>query len=647
MAKDTSSHHVWRVLMMCLALGAGALFMVIGYMFGVRIAVQSAGNKPPQEQSVSQKIPVNAEQPIAIATSIFENGRASDKLIVTWLPESAYREIALPFVIPGATLGERIMTDDTTKGSLLGTAVDARGIAWDIIAVDVTLYDELGGVIDGASTRYFFAHNNGIWEEIPQGLNVVTEADKAWAVIAATYEPKRLRTLLYTRLAPNDGALATDNVVNEWLVKHNISESTYWIPELTLAARIAAPNGAQALVYHSHFIATGKLLKAFHELPVVATLDDGSELRMWVQEDVHGEYMRMNHYITANTYFAITENDLIVKYTLDIPFLRDSQLGSSAAAGEVTITTDDGEFVRQYSSVKYGGCGILAEAVLRTALNMNDLVVLGTSAGETLYTARNPQQSADFRSAYETWANWKKSIAAYDGTTPDTSWTTFLAGNPLFYWKNPMGNWMLFSSSEVVPLAECGKPVIYLYPPETTDINVQLYLQGGFTAAIPPYGEKGWTVTAAPDGTLLNHADGQQYPYLFWEGFGSPYPQSSYFDVVARDDVPMYLINTLWNYGLNQTEIRDFMEFWLPRMQKSRYYKISWIDTEAFNQLAPLSLSRRPDSLLRILMEYEELNEPVASNPMPTPEKLERAGFTVVEWGGVLKSTGATPQRVQ
>jgi hypothetical protein len=353
----------------------------------------------------------------------------------------------------------------------------------------------------------------------------------------------------------------------------------------------------------------------------------------------------MNNYITANTYYAVTDKNVVVRYTLDIPLLEDSELG--IPVGPVKITTAKGEQTVTYSSLVYGGCGIRAEAVLRPSLKMEDLVTLGTAKGETLYTARDPQQNSDFTAAYEAWSNWKKNIAAYDGTTPDISWSTFLASNPLFYWKNTMGQWMLFSSSEVVPLAECGKPVIYLYPEETTDINVQLYLQGGFTASIPPYGEKGWTVTAAPDGTLLNHADGQQYSYLFWEGFNSAYPQPKHFDVVARDDVPMYLINTLWSYGLNQTEIRDFMEFWLPRMQKARYYKVSWIDTEAFNQLAPLSLSKKPENILRILMEYEELAEPVASNPMPTPEPMERNGFTVVEWGGVLKSSGVTPQRVQ
>ena len=61
------------------------------------------------------------------------------------------------------------------------------------------------------------------------------------------------------------------------------------------------------------------------------------------------------------------------------------------------------------------------------------------------------------------------------------------------------------------------KPVIYLYPPTTEDIAVHVQFAGELTQTIPAYAG-GWKVTATPDGTITNHADGKQYPYLFWEG---------------------------------------------------------------------------------------------------------------------------------
>lgn len=61
------------------------------------------------------------------------------------------------------------------------------------------------------------------------------------------------------------------------------------------------------------------------------------------------------------------------------------------------------------------------------------------------------------------------------------------------------------------------KPVIYLYPEQTREVRVRLDYDGRLTDTIPAYGD-GWQVTAWPDGRLVNQADGQEYPYLFWEG---------------------------------------------------------------------------------------------------------------------------------
>ena len=67
---------------------------------------------------------------------------------------------------------------------------------------------------------------------------------------------------------------------------------------------------------------------------------------------------------------------------------------------------------------------------------------------------------------------------------------------------------------------DCGtllaKPVLYLYPETETQVAVSLDCAGGLTCAYPAC-EDGWTVTAAPDGTLTDEA-GQTYNYLYWEG---------------------------------------------------------------------------------------------------------------------------------
>jgi hypothetical protein len=92
-------------------------------------------------------------------------------------------------------------------------------------------------------------------------------------------------------------------------------------------------------------------------------------------------------------------------------------------------------------------------------------------------------------------------------------------------------------NSTYVPLAECGKPVIYLYPEKTTDVDVRVEPSGGFSVTEPAYVD-GWRVTANPEGQLTERATGRAYPYLFWEGrSNSVYQTPNRGWVVAKSEV--------------------------------------------------------------------------------------------------------------
>jgi hypothetical protein len=92
----------------------------------------------------------------------------------------------------------------------------------------------------------------------------------------------------------------------------------------------------------------------------------------------------------------------------------------------------------------------------------------------------------------------------------------------------------------------------------------------------------------------------------------------------------------LHQLGLNAQETADFMEFWYPKMQRSPYYFITFLGNSAMDELAPLTISPKPDTIIRVLMDFVPLDKPIQVQgfKIRTPE---RKGFTVVEWGGVLK----------
>lgn len=180
------------------------------------------------------------------------------------------------------------------------------------------------------------------------------------------------------------------------------------------------------------------------------------------------------------------------------------------------------------------------------------------------------------------------------------------------------------------------KPVIYLYPEATADISVRLDLDGRLVCTYPDYGI-GWNVTAMPDGTLYDKRGGHEYSYLYWEGnLNAEWDMSAGF-VVKGCDTADFLRDKLSYMGLTPDEYNEFIVYWLPQMQGSRYNLISF-QTEAYENAARLDISPKPDSVLRIFMAFMPLDE-FAEVPEQKLSTFERNGFTVVEWGGTKVSS--------
>jgi hypothetical protein len=185
----------------------------------------------------------------------------------------------------------------------------------------------------------------------------------------------------------------------------------------------------------------------------------------------------------------------------------------------------------------------------------------------------------------------------------------------------------------IVSAAECGKPVIYLYPEKTSAVNVKIDPVGGFTYTEPAY-NLGWNVIAKPNGQLTNQLDCKIYPYLFWEGHGGLYQTPGKGFVVADGNVHSFLVEKLSELGLNQKESADFMEYWEPYLAGSPYYFITFMGKGVMDRIAPLTINPKPDTVIRVLMDFKKLDQPIKVEGYRIQTPVRR-GFTVVEWGGV------------
>ncbi|MBR5283553.1 MAG: hypothetical protein IKU27_00650, partial [Clostridia bacterium] len=108
-----------------------------------------------------------------------------------------------------------------------------------------------------------------------------------------------------------------------------------------------------------------------------------------------------------------------------------------------------------------------------------------------------------------------------------------------------------------------GKPVIYLYPEEVTDVSVRLDVAGEMICTYPAYRD-GWQVTAHPDGTLIDR-EGKTYSCLFWEAESAADFDMTRGFCIPGADTASFLEESLTALGLNVRERNEFIIYWLPR----------------------------------------------------------------------------------
>lgn len=301
---------------------------------------------------------------------------------------------------------------------------------------------------------------------------------------------------------------------------------------------------------------------------------------------------------------------------------------------EPTYRNDDGTFNvtwsnavgsgQKFSQIKTAGCGgaggsfplILDDASLATKTEV------GSSSGNKVYTVATTSTLADF--AYE--------VYKMDEMGTKVAKEAMMSDLGLLVLQDGYGNWEAYMNDKYMPQVECGKPVIYLYPEKPTEVSVKV--GADITKSDPEYGT-GWKVLASPSGTL-NTKFGIRNS-LFWEGTGwGVYPAVTSGTVVESSQVAATISSQMKSIGLNDKEIADFNEFWLPKMPATPYTRLTWLTTEQMDTLAPLAVSPKPDTSIRVFLDFEGLNSKISIIPQILPH-YERKGFTLVEWGGLLK----------
>lgn len=177
------------------------------------------------------------------------------------------------------------------------------------------------------------------------------------------------------------------------------------------------------------------------------------------------------------------------------------------------------------------------------------------------------------------------------------------------------------------------KPVIYLYPETDTTVEVKVDPAGKFTFTYPEYND-GWKFKASANGDLTFGED--TYNYLFWESSARYSIHSNGLAkgyLVRGDEATTFLKEKLTEAGLTSEEQSDFITYWAPRLAKNDQNFVRFEFNETCDRFAKLDITPKPDHVYRIYMLWYPTNQ----KNIPSEQiiqKVDRTGFTVVEWGG-------------
>lgn len=228
----------------------------------------------------------------------------------------------------------------------------------------------------------------------------------------------------------------------------------------------------------------------------------------------------------------------------------------------------------------------------------------------------------------------KYAVQASQGIPPDQQ-TLIFASHQLDDRKKLSDyNVMENSTIHLILRLRGGKPVIYLYPKEKTEISVNICLKNGEFAFVYPSFDKDntWNVIADETGNIIHK--GKNLRYLFWETDFYPSLNLRQGFIVRKDDFISFFESKLSQLGLNSSEISEFIVYWIPKLQVYDLVQISF-QFEEFQDICPLTITPQPDTLIRVFFAAVPLTSiaDIEEQELPT---LSRKGFTVVEWGGTI-----------
>ena len=121
--------------------------------------------------------------------------------------------------------------------------------------------------------------------------------------------------------------------------------------------------------------------------------------------------------------------------------------------------------------------------------------------------------------------------------------------------------------------------------------------------------------------------------YIITDKTLNQYKTGWYVPYEEREETLEFILEL---YQFNEKESKDFMEFWMDKLEANKNYMMYPQETECVDCQMPVNISPAPDSIRRSWFGFEEVSDAKENISEPDVDEIKREGFTVVEWGGFL-----------
>lgn len=177
------------------------------------------------------------------------------------------------------------------------------------------------------------------------------------------------------------------------------------------------------------------------------------------------------------------------------------------------------------------------------------------------------------------------------------------------------------------------KPNIYLYPEQNQQTIVELsFPKGGAVIKSEPYYNYEWNVNIETNGLIDN-----KYGFLFYESSQPDEFQYKTGWVIKKENLETFFTENMQELQFNTQEIKDFIEYWIPLLQDKPYYNIYPQFNTEIDKLIELNITPAPNSVNRLFYCVKGVDTDSDSLEKPTLPTFKREGFTVMEWGVIIK----------